>query len=395
MQLKKGKSKRLPCVAAGAFLVLYTIFAVFVGSADYVIPDEITITANEIENASAEVEGISESTIVEANLFGSIPIKDVKVNVVEYSTLVPCGDVFGIKFFTKGVVVVKLSDIETKDGHTSPAAKAGINVGDIIQSIDGSEVNTVEQMSAIVENSKGRDLAVTYVRDGEEKNCVITPLLSLSDKKYKTGIWVRDSTAGIGTMTYYNPQTGRFAGLGHGICDSSSGRLVSLSQGIIMDVSINGVVKGKVGDAGELRGSFNAKKIGSLSRNSSNGVFGVISLNSVHSPEGKMHVCTKEEIKNGEAYIWCTLDENGPQKYSVSISDIDLTSSNVKNFRVKVTDPRLLAKTGGIVQGMSGSPIIQNGRIIGAVTHVLINDPTQGYGIFIENMLSSMPEMLK
>ena len=300
---------------------------------------------------------------------------------------------FGVKIISKGLTVVGFSSTEGE--NASPAFMAGIRNGDIIIKANGRDVKSINDFSSIISSNPGEMVTVTVLRGKNEIEFSFKPVYSTDDGSYKTGIYVKDSTSGIGTVTFINPVTGAFGGLGHGICDSSSGRLVSLSQGIIMDVSINGVVKGKVGDAGELRGSFNAKKIGSLSRNSSNGVFGVISLNSVHSPEGKMHVCTKEEIKNGEAYIWCTLDENGPQKYSVSISDIDLTSSNVKNFRVKVTDPRLLAKTGGIVQGMSGSPIIQNGRIIGAVTHVLINDPTQGYGIFIENMLSSMPEMLK
>jgi stage IV sporulation protein B len=300
---------------------------------------------------------------------------------------------FGVKIISKGLTVVGFSSTEGE--NASPAFMAGIRNGDIIIKANGRDVKSINDFSSIISSRPGEMVTVTVLRGKNELEFSFKPVYSTDDGSHKTGIYVKDSTSGIGTVTFINPVTGAFGGLGHGICDSSSGRLVSLSQGIIMDVSINGVVKGKVGDAGELRGSFNAKKIGSLSRNSSNGVFGVISLNSVHSPEGKMHVCQKEEIKNGEAYIWCTLDENGPQKYSVSISDIDLTSSNVKNFRVKVTDPRLLAKTGGIVQGMSGSPIIQNGRIIGAVTHVLINDPTQGYGIFIENMLSSMPEMLK
>ena len=322
MQLKKVKSKRLPCITAGVFLVLYTIFAVFVGGADYVIPDEITLTANEIENASAEVQGISGNAVVEANLFGSIPIKNVKVNVVEYSTLVPCGDVFGIKFFTKGVVVVKLSDIETKDGHISPAQKAGLDVGDVIQSIDGSEVNTVEQLSAIVENSKGRDLAVTYVRDGEEKNGVITPLLSLSDKKYKTGIWVRDSTAGIGTMTYYNPTTGRFAGLGHGICDVDTGLLMPLLEASVVDVEITDIIKGRRGTPGELKGSFDRKKQGSVINNTAHGVYGSVDEEFL-SNKKEYPIGFKDEVKEGKAKILCELDENGVKEYGIEIVKIN------------------------------------------------------------------------
>ncbi len=307
--------------------------------------------------------------------------------------LYPGGMPFGVKIISKGLMVVGFSS--TTGDEASPAFKAGMRNGDVIIRVNGNEINSINDFVSVVSSNAKENITVTVLRGKNEIDFSFKPVYSSEDGSYKTGIFVKDSTSGIGTVTFINPVTGAFGGLGHGICDSSSGRLVSLSKGIIMDVSINGVIKGKVGDAGELRGAFNAKKIGSLSRNCSNGVFGVISLNSVCSPEGKMHICPKEEIQEGEAYIWCTLDESGPQKYSVSISDIDLTSSSVKNFRVKVTDPRLLIKTGGIVQGMSGSPIIQNDRIIGAVTHVLINDPTQGYGIFIENMLSSMPDMLK
>ena len=157
-----------------------------------------------------------------------------------------------------------------------------------------------------------------------------------------------------------------------------------------MDVSINGVIKGQSGIAGELKGTFETKKIGTLLKNCECGVFGVLASNAISSPEGPMPICTKNEVCEGEAYIWCTLDENGPQKYTVQISNVDTSNSATKNFRIKITDEKLLLKSGGIVQGMSGSPIIQNGKLVGAVTHVLINDPTQGYGIFIENMLSSM-----
>ena len=300
---------------------------------------------------------------------------------------------FGVKIISKGLTVVGFSSTEGE--NASPAFKAGMRNGDVIIKVNGNEIKSINDFASIISANANQGVTVTVLRGKNEIDFSFKPVYSNDDGTYKTGIYVKDSTSGIGTVTFINPVTGAFGGLGHGICDSSSGRLVTLSKGIIMDVSINGVVKGKVGDAGELKGTFNAKKIGSLSRNSSSGVFGVISLNSVSSPEGKMHICPKEEIKEGEAYIWCTLDENGPQRYSISISDIDLSSSSVKNFKVKVTDPRLLIKTGGIVQGMSGSPIIQNGRIVGAVTHVLINDPTQGYGIFIENMLSSMPDMLK
>ena len=209
------------------------------------------------------------------------------------------------------------------------------------------------------------------------------------DNSYKAGLCLKDSTSGIGTVTYIDPETGIFGGLGHGICDAKSGRLVPLSKGIIMDVTINGVNKGKIGAAGELKGAFNVKRLGSLISNTDSGVFGVINTDDITPPEGPLPVAKKEEVKEGTAYIWCTLDKGTPCKYKVLITNVDTSCTGIKNFRVKVVDPNLLSKTGGIVQGMSGSPIIQNGKIIGAVTHVLVNDPTSGYGIFIENMLKT------
>lgn len=320
-------------------------------------------------------------------------VQSDKITDISKIELYPGGMPFGVKIISRGLTVVGFSS--TQGENASVAFKAGIRIGDLITEVNGTPVNSIDDFASLVSSRGGDCVTLTVERGRETLSFTFKPVFSSEDQSYKTGIFVKDSTSGIGTITFINPVTGAFGGLGHGICDSTSGRLVSLSKGIVMSASINGVIKGQVGAAGELRGMLNAKKIGSLLRNSSSGVFGTIALNTISCPEGKLHLCPKEEIKEGEAYIWCTLDDNGPQKYKISISDIDLTSSSIKNFRVKVTDPRLLLKTGGIVQGMSGSPIIQDGKIIGAVTHVLINSPTEGYGIFIENMISAMPDMLK
>lgn len=307
--------------------------------------------------------------------------------------LYPGGMPFGVKIISKGLIVVGFSKTEGEDA--SAAFSAGVRKGDIILSVNGKNINSIEDFVMRVSESCGKEITLTVLRGSDELNFTFTPKLSKEDGKYKTGLWVKDSASGIGTVTFINPETNSFAGLGHGICDSSNGKLISLSRGIVMDVTVNGVVKGKVGAAGELRGQFNPKKIGSLTLNSDCGVFGLLSGNTLKSPEGKMKICPKEEVKAGEAYIWCTLDSSCPQKYKIELSDIDTNGGVMKNFKVKITDPALIEKAGGIVQGMSGSPIIQNGRIVGAVTHVLINDPTQGYGIFIENMLNAMPDVLK
>ncbi len=302
--------------------------------------------------------------------------------------LYPGGMPFGVKIQTKGLQVVKFID------GNSPAKDAGIKLGDIIIKVNNIEISSIEDFTRQIDKCGKNGVNITVLRDDKEYNFKVVPIFSQDEGKYKTGIWIKDSTSGIGTVTFINPENNAFGGLGHGICDSINGKVIPLSHGSVLDVKINGVLKGQIGQAGELRGTFNTKKIGTLAENSSCGVFGLLS-STLKSPEEKMKLCLKEELDEGDAYIWCTLGDEKPQKYSVQISNINISNNSTKNFKVTITDKRLLDRSGGIVQGMSGSPIIQNGKLVGAVTHVLINDPTEGYGIFIENMLSAMPEILK
>lgn len=306
---------------------------------------------------------------------------------LENIELYPGGMPFGVQMMSKGLCIVKFAS------EDAPAIKAGLKIGDLIVKVNGKEITSIEDFSKIINSLGKKEIDITVIRNDKEYSFKVIPEYNRDEGSYKTGIWVKDSTAGIGTITFINPENNAFGGLGHGICSSTNGEIVPLSRGTVLDVCINGVKKGRIGCAGELKGSFNAKKIGTLTANSSLGVFGYLTDESYTSPEGKLKICPKEEVKEGEAYIWCTLDNTKPQKYSISIFDINTTSTGAKSFRVKITDKRLLEKSGGIVQGMSGSPIIQNGRLVGAVTHVLINDPTQGYGVFIENMLSASPEI--
>ena len=200
---------------------------------------------------------------------------------------------------------------------------------------------------------------------------------------------MRDSASGIGTVTFVDPESGLFGGLGHGVCDGDTGALVPLSRGSVLSVDLKGAVRGECGKPGELRGSFTGKRLGAVVTNSECGVFGILAK-APETPYAPMPVATAREVKEGSATVLCTLDGEGIREYAVEISHIDHSARPTKSFTVRVTDPALLEKTGGIVQGMSGSPIIQNGKLVGAVTHVLINDPTTGYGIFIENMLNQM-----
>ena len=296
---------------------------------------------------------------------------------------------FGVKFLTDGVIVAGTFEVKTESGNKNPAAGAGLMQNDVILEVSGTKITDAAQLSELCEKSGGAPLKVVYRRDGKRYECSLTPAKSAEDGKYKSGIYARDSGAGIGTVTYIMPETLEFGGLGHGICDGESGKLIPMQRGSVVDVTISGVVKGLVGNPGEVRGYFSSGKTGTLLQNTECGVFGAFAKLPQSAGE-LMSVATRDELRTGEAYILSTLDGTTPQKYRVEISDIRLNATGNKCFTVKVTDPALLQKSGGIVQGMSGSPIIQNGKLCGAVTHVLINDPTTGYGIFIENMLTAV-----
>ena len=302
----------------------------------------------------------------------------------------PGGMPFGVKFYTEGVSVVGFCDVETQNGKANPASSAGLKPKDVILKVNGDTLSGASQLTELIENSGGNALVLHCKRGATEFDVTLTPAYCPAEARYKTGIWVRDSGAGIGTVTFIIPDTGAFAGLGHGICDADTGELIAMKRGTVSDVTISSVVRGAAGAPGELKGYFNAGKVGALLGNSSCGVWGVFS----EMPEVEcepMQVCLRDEIEEGDAYILSTLDNNKICQYDVKISNINRDATGSKCFTVNITDPDLLAISGGIVQGMSGSPIIQNGKLVGAVTHVLINDPTTGYGIFIENMLNVVP----
>lgn len=305
--------------------------------------------------------------------------------------LYPGGMSFGVKFFTEGVTVVGFHEVESDKGKVNPAAEAGLKQKDVILKVNGEALTGAAHLTQLIENSNGRAMTLSCRRGKSLFEVQLTPRFCPAEGRYKTGIWVRDSGAGIGTVTFIIPEMGAFAGLGHGICDGDTGALVPIRRGAVSDVTIKSVVKGAAGAPGELKGYFNPGKSGSLLGNSSCGVWGVFAALPDECTEEPMHIGTREEIQDGEAYILCTLDSNEIGKYKVELSNINRDATGSKCFSVKVTDAALLEKTGGIVQGMSGSPILQNGKIVGAVTHVLINDPSAGYGIFLENMLVNMP----
>lgn len=322
------------------------------------------------------------SLIIIFNIAAYIPVSAARYDRVDVG-----GMPFGVKFFSQGIVVVGFTDIETECGRSAPAYDAGMRVNDIITHINGTEVKTSAEFIEQIETAEDV-VEIRFMRDGREQTVSFQPSLSTTDGKLKTGMWIRDTTAGIGTVTYIIPDTGEFAGLGHGICDANTGELLQMERGTVVGVKISGISKGIAGTPGELRGFFTSEKSGVLLENTLCGVYGI--MNEVPTeicPERSVEVADRNEVEAGLAYIWCTLDEGVPQKYEIEIGEINRDSQDNRSFEVTVVDPRLIELTGGIVQGMSGSPILQNGKLIGAVTHVLIGDPTRGYGIFIDNMM--------
>ena len=322
-------------------------------------------------------------------LFNIIPIKTVHVSVTPNIEVTPCGTPFGIKIYTQGVIVIDISDVNTSQGVCSPAKLSGLEKGDIITHINDLEVKSNEEFEQILQKSKGNTLNMTVIRNEQTMSLSLKPIKSFDDEKYRAGIWVRDSSAGIGTLTFIDNSNNIFAGLGHGICDIDTGKVVPIAKGEIVKACISGIRKGHTGFPGELRGYFiNSESMGTLYDNSNIGLYGKIK-NSLNTSE-TVSIGMKQHVKKGPAKILTTIDGTEPSYYDINIDSVNYNiNSPTKNIKITVTDPVLLEKTGGIVQGMSGSPIIQNGMLIGAVTHVFINNPSKGYAIFAETMMTN------
>lgn len=301
--------------------------------------------------------------------------------------VIPLGSAFGIKLFTDGVIVASLSDIYTEEGVCCPAAEAGILPGDYLLQADGQDIPDNGALARYIGSSQGEAISFQVRREDQVFSVEVTPVYG--EGSFKTGMWVRDSAAGIGTLTFYDPATGVFAGLGHGICDMDTNGVMALKSGEPAPITLSGIVKGQADSPGQLRGYFSSEEsLGTLLANRETGVYGTLH----QAPAGEMvETLTREEVATGPVQLLVSLDETGPQLYEAEIQEIINQDKTTKNLVVQVTDPRLLERTGGIVQGMSGAPILQNGKLAGAITHVFTEDPTLGYGIFISNMLEGMP----
>ena len=324
-------------------------------------------------------------------LLGLIDIKDVSVQVVDRRVVSLCGTPFGIKMVTDGVMVVGTGSVTNLQSQAvNPAQDAGVLEGDVILSLNGKKISSKKQLTQIVSACSGQPISMVIRRGDELEQLTVSPVKSSLDNDYHLGLWVRDSSAGIGTMTFYDPQNGCFAGLGHAICDVDTGQIMPLSQGEIVEASIIGVDPGSSGDPGQLQGAFVAQKAsGLLYANSYNGVYG--QLFDAPAYAQTIPMAQSQEVTEGPAQILTTISEETPAYFDAYIEKVSLSQEEpTKNMVIRITDPDLLEISGGIVQGMSGSPIIQDGMLVGAVTHVFVNDPTRGYGIFAENMDSTL-----
>lgn len=404
--MKFFKSK-IPSIILVSFFIF--IICAFFGIS-YVLPQSVVITQNEssdswlpqsyswlvstkesktapaMQNRSEKTADSAEceSYLSKVYLCGIVPIKTVEVSVVGDMYVIPGGETIGINLKTRGLIVVGIAQFDTAtESSVSPAKDTGIRAGDVINKIDGIEFSKAEDMSNYI---KSRDKAVTIqgTRGNKAMSWELTPERDKADNTLKIGIWVRESIAGIGTVSFYNGD--QFAALGHPITDIDTGDAVEASGGTICNADIIGVDKGEKGSPGSLKGVFSGENIGTLSDNLYCGIYGTIE-NLPDKP--KIMLASESDIRKGSAKLCCDTG-GGCKSYDIEILRLASESAGTRSMIIKITDDELLKKTGGIVQGMSGSPIIQNGKLVGALTHVFVNDPTKGYAVLAETMIKEM-----
>lgn len=397
-------------------IVLFTIFFAYITNIEK-IPENITLYQDEeyeigyLKGIEIDGDNIEKSNnlfnklvTIKANILGDLKLnlsalglfnKTITVSVLPKVEVIPGGDCIGVKLYSKGVLIIGESEIQGVDGNFYKAYDEGtFKAGDILLKINDYEIENVNEVTTIIDNIKDNEVVVTYERDGEKKTQNIIPIKCIDDGKYKIGLWIRDGAMGVGTLTFYSPENSKFAALGHGISDEDSKSLIKLEDGNIYGAKVLSVSKGRSEAPGEIKGYLDEyNEFGNITINSNNGIYGEMNnINSDIITREKVPVASRNEIKIGPAKILCTVDQSQEIKsYDIEVVKISNSVSNdAKGMVIKVTDEELIAKTGGIVQGMSGSPIIQNGKLIGAVTHVYVSQPTKGYAIFADTMINEM-----
>ena len=399
------------------FIILLFIIYIYIIVVNN-IPDKITIFQGETitfptcfgitlhsENNALEVLANTGTKVthcvgrekLSVSLFNKFNLKDIDVSILPKTTVIPVGNIAGVKLYTNGVLVVGMSEIEGEDSKTyKPYENTGIEEGDTIIKVNNNLVSSTDELIEKVNMSKGQKIEIEYMHDEETKECSITPVKT-SEEEYKLGLWVRDSAAGVGTVTFYEPSTQSFGALGHGITDIDTGDLLNIASGEFVTAKILNIKKGENGNPGKIQGTVEEQEtIGEITKNTEFGIYGKIQdLSSLNIDTSKeMEVAMREEIELGKATILCSLDNQTVKEYEIEITKIYRDNNyNNKSMEIKVTDEELIEKTGGIIQGMSGSPIIQNGKFVGAVTHVLVNNPQEGYAVFGDMMIKQSKEV--
>ncbi len=361
------------------------------------VKNESAKTIETTSNLNSSITDKTGKTKLEVNLFDSIKIKDVDVDVLPKTKVIPVGSIAGVKLYTSGVLVVGMSEIEGNDNKKyKPYENTGIKEGDTIVEINDRQINSTDDLIETVNSSAGKDINIKYIHQEQTKECSMLPVKS-TDSQYKLGLWVRDSAAGVGTVTFYDSNNKTFGALGHGITDIDTNELINIASGEFVTTRILNIKKGESGNPGKIQGTVeNQSNIGKISKNTKFGIYGIIdNLSSLNIDTSKeIEVAYRDEIQTGKATILCSLDNQQPKEYEIEIEKIYKENNyDNKSMKIKVTDQELLSKTGGIIQGMSGSPVIQNNKFIGAVTHVLVNTPTEGYAVFGDIMLKQAREI--
>lgn len=376
------------------------------------LPDEMIVTYSDIQQANETNEysslidlelpknlnvatnGELTDTVMSIKLFNLFTIKKVNVRLLTDTDVYVGGETVGFNLFSEGVICVGSNAVATANGTKEPIKDSGLMEGDAILKIEDIEIDNIEDIDTIINlpTYAGKEITLTIKREDEEHEIKVTPVFDVLSQKYKMGLWVRNSASGVGTLTYVKQSDFRFGAVGHPIVDSSLGNNFEVDSGNIYKCRLVGIKKGEKNNPGEIKSSINLSDdaIGMADTNCKYGVYGNILNKGVIDAERTATLGGRLSVKLGDAKIYCALDNEGVKAYDIKIIKANKqNSADDKSMTIKVTDKELLAKTGGIIQGMSGSPIVQNGKIVGAVTHVFVNDPTRGYGVYTDWMIDN------
>lgn len=399
MEIMKKAIRIIDGIFALCLIIIYS-FIVF---GNIVLPDKIEAYSTKkivyksvysVENNSSYLVDYQNNSKVspienDIKLLGIIPVKTTSIIQSKPKKVSVSGESFGIKLYTDGVIIVGIRDVETDKGKCNPAKEAGLEKGDIIIEINGKKVYSADSVTDILNDNNGKDYKITVKRNGNYKEFLLKPAYSSSQGCYKVGLWVRDSTAGVGTITYYDKSNNTVSALGHPITDVDTNEIMPILDGEAVRATVTKIYKSKAGEAGSLCCEFTNDIIGTLKKNCQSGIYGKYTCTLKNTYE--YEVASPNEIVRGPVQILCTIDSGKAKFYNAQISRISYRENKKgKNMVVKITDERLLEKTGGIVQGMSGSPIIQNGKLVGALTHVIVDSPEKGYAIFAQDMVDEL-----